>query len=198
MKPVKRRTSKDLTFCALFAALLAALAQISIPIPGSPVPFSLCIIGVFLCGGLLSVKNSVLSMLTYLLLGTIGVPVFSQLGAGVGKLAGPTGGYLFSYPLMVFIISGLLGWYYKKRKRQHSILELFCYMGSMLLGLLACYIIGTIWFVLISGASIFTALSGCVFPFIPLDLVKVILSSLLCMALRKRLPRLFPMTGCMQ
>ena len=83
---------------ALMAALTAVGAQISIPLPFTPVPFTLQVPMVVLSGLLLGVRYGALSQVVYLLLGAIGLPVFAKFSAGLGIILGPTGGYLVSYP----------------------------------------------------------------------------------------------------
>jgi biotin transport system substrate-specific component len=84
---------------ALMAALAAVGAQIAIPLPFSPVPFTLQVPAVILSGLLLGSRHGALSQIVYLLLGAAGAPVFAQFSGGFAHLVGPTGGYLLSYPL---------------------------------------------------------------------------------------------------
>ena len=93
--------------CALFAALTAVCSQIMIPLPFTPVPINLALLAVFTCGGVLGAKRGALAILVYILLGAVGVPVFVGLGAGLGILAGPTGGYIVGY-IPAVIVFGLL------------------------------------------------------------------------------------------
>lgn len=91
----------------LGAALVAAGAQIAVPLPGTPVPMTLQPLAVLLVGGLLGPALGVGSMLAYLALGAAGLPVFTPYGApGVARLLGPTGGYLLAYPVAAFVV----GW----------------------------------------------------------------------------------------
>ena len=99
---------KPLVFAALFAALLAAIAWFKIPLPFTPVPITLQTLGVLLSGAVLGPYYGALSMILYLIVGALGFPVFAGGGSGIGALLGPTGGYLFSYPVAAFIIGKLL------------------------------------------------------------------------------------------
>jgi biotin transport system substrate-specific component len=84
---------------AVFAALIGAFAYVAIPYPLSPAPVTLQVLGVFLAGLLLGPTWGAASMVLYLAAGVLGAPVFAQGTAGIGELLGPTGGYLFSYPV---------------------------------------------------------------------------------------------------
>src|SRR3989338_7427809 len=99
---------KPLVFAALFAALLAAVAWFKIPLPFTPVPITLQTLVVLLSGAVLGPYYGALSMILYLIVGAIGLPVFAGGGSGIGALLGPTGGYLFSYPVAAFVIGKLL------------------------------------------------------------------------------------------
>src|SRR5215204_6140633 len=88
-----------MTRAALMAAVTAVAAQIAIPLPFSPVPFTLQVLGVILSGLLLGPRYGALAQAIYLLIGAVGVPVFAQFRGGLGVLLGPTGGYLLSYPI---------------------------------------------------------------------------------------------------
>ena len=114
----------------------------------------------------------------YLLIGLVGVPVFSGYGAGIAKLAGPTGGYLVGYLLLAFI-GGL---FIEKSKGQPVISGI-----GLVLGDAACYVLGTIWFMILTGADLVSALGWCVLPYLPGDAVKIVLAAVLTMQLDKRL-----------
>ena len=109
---------------------------------------------------------------------SVGVPVFSGYGAGIAKLAGPTGGYLVGYLLLAFI-GGL---FIEKSKGQPVISSI-----GLVLGDAACYVLGTAWFVFQMQCDLGYALSVCVYPFIALDLAKIVVSCIVGALLRKRL-----------
>ena len=136
--------------------------------------------GVFLAVGLLGGKRGTISILLYLLIGAVGVPVFSGFKGGIGALAGPTGGYLIG-----FVGTALIMWLFTARFGS-STKVLFL---SMILGLMVCYCFGTLWFMWIynrtQGAiSLMGTLSACVFPFIIPDLIKMAVAILLINRLR--------------
>jgi biotin transport system substrate-specific component len=156
----------SLIYIALFAAVITICAQIQIP---STVPFTLQTFGVFVAAGLLGFKRGTLSVVIYILLGLIGLPVFSGFKGGPAVLFGTTGGYIIGF-IFIAVIVGLF-------KDKFGVV-LWSLALSMTLGLLVCYIFGTVWFYVITNSnsqmSVFTILSLCVFPYIPFDVLKII------------------------
>ena len=92
---------------ALFSGILCIVAPFTIPVPMSPVPLSLATFVVYLAGALLGAKQGTAGVLVYLLLGAVGLPVFSGFSGGIGVLFGPTGGYLMGYLLCAAIVGWL-------------------------------------------------------------------------------------------
>lgn len=168
----------DMIYVAMFAVLMAICSWISI---NTSVPFTMQTFGVFVTVGLLGGKRGTLSVLVYLILGAIGIPVFAGFSSGLGVMLGSTGGYLVG-----FILTALVMWSMEKvLGRKTWVLAL-----SMVLGLLVCYAFGTIWYMIvytrdIGGIGLWTALSGCVVPFIIPDIVKIVLALLICKRLAK-------------
>lgn len=170
----------DLVYIALFAVLIAICAWISVP---TTVPFTLQTFGVFLTVGLLGGKRGSMAVLVYILLGAAGIPVFSGFTGGVGRLLGNTGGYIVG-----FLASALVMWALEKVMGRKT----WALAVQMVLGLIACYAIGTVWFMVIySGTSgtvgLMTVLGWCVIPFVIPDLIKIALA----LILTKRLSFLF-------
>lgn len=162
-------TTKDLVVMAVCVALMAICSWISIPVN---VPFTMQMFAIFITVGLLGTKKSVLSVVTYLLLGAIGVPVFAGFHAGIGTLLGNTGGYLISY-IFVALITGLI---IDKFGRSYPVMLI-----AMLIGLAICYIFGTAWFMYVylhntGEVGLMTVLGWCVFPFIIPDIIKIVLA----------------------
>ena len=93
----------DLVICSLFAAMTAVLAQISIPFPGG-VPLTLQLLSVSLCGILLGSKKGFISILVYVILGAIGLPVFAGFTGGFQYIIGYSGGFLVSFHIVALII----------------------------------------------------------------------------------------------
>ena len=174
----KQRT-RDLVYIALFAVLMAVCSWISIPI--LQVPYTLQTFAVFLAVGVLGGKRGTLAVLVYILLGAVGVPVFSGFTGGLGILLGNTGGYIIGFlftALVMWLMEALLG---KK---------IWVLAVSMVLGLIVCYAFGTAWFMVVyarnAGAvGLGTALGWCVIPYIIPDLVKIALALLLSRRLGK-------------
>lgn len=166
-----------LALCGLFAAITALCSWITIPIGFTPVPFNLGLLGVFLASGILGRKYGTISLLVYVCMGGVGIPVFAGFQAGFGVLLGPTGGYIIGYIAAGFIIGGILDSpFYAKR--------LLRCIAALLLGLAACYSLGTLWFVFSTGTTLWAALLSCVFPFLPGDAVKIAVAALLIQRLR--------------
>ncbi len=169
--------TKDLVLTGMFTAILCVMSQIAIPV--QPIPFTLSLFALFLIGALLQPRYAFLSALVYLLLGAFGVPVFAGLKGGLMHLTGPTGGYLMAYPLMTLITS----LFYMLTKK-HRILSLTL---GMTISLFLCYLIGTLWFTHITGKTLYVALTLCVFPFVPFDILKIVLAVSISLLIRKAL-----------
>ena len=168
----------DLVLIALFAALMALCAWVTVPYA---VPFTMQTFGVFLALLLLGGKRGTICMAVYLLLGAVGLPVFSGFHGGVGALVGSTGGYLVG-----FIVSALLMWALSGFARKSR----WTLAASMALSLAACYAFGTAWFVIVSvragkAMTVGAALSMCVLPYIVPDAAKLWLACVLARRLKK-------------
>ena len=172
----KKLTTYQMAVTALMAAVLCVLGPLSVPI--GAIPISLSNFVICLAAWLLGARFGTLSVAIYLAIGLVGVPVFSGYGAGIAKLAGPTGGYLVGYLLMAFI-GGL---FIEKGKGQPVVSAV-----GLILGDAACYVLGTAWFVFQMKCELGYALAVCVYPFIVWDLAKIVVACLLGTLLRKRL-----------
>lgn len=169
---------RDIVYIGVFASLMAVCSWIMIP---SAVPFTLQTMGVFVSLGLLGGKRGTLSVLVYILLGAVGLPVFAGFSGGIGILLGTTGGYILG-----FLFSALVIWAFEKAFGVGRA----ALAAAMVVGLLACYAVGTFWFMAVytrtTGAvGLVTVLSWCVLPFIIPDLVKIVLSLLLVGRLKR-------------
>ena len=127
-------------------------------------------------------KRASVAVLVYILLGLIGLPVFSGGNSGPGVIAGPTGGYIWSYLPMVVIISALGG-----KSRERELDEDLRSFGACLLSMIVLYLLGTFQFTLVADSSWSHALSVCVYPFIPFDAGKAVCATLLGVRIRRRL-----------
>ena len=174
---------KSMVLMALFAALTCVLAPLSIPI--GPVPISLTNLVIYFSLYVLGWQRATITYLVYLLLGLVGLPVFSGFEGGVGKLAGPTGGYLIGFIFMA-VISGL----FVKMKEDKVILNRVLGISGMILGTLAAYALGTAWYCYSTGTGLTAALASCVIPFIPGDLVKIIVAAVVAPTVAKQIRKL--------
>lgn len=168
--------TRKIVLAGLFTAITAITAQISIPIPFSPVPLTLQVLAVCLAGGILGATWGSVSQLVYLLLGAFGVPVFAQARGGLNVILGPTGGYTIGFVLAAFVI----GWISDRNRvnYKNTLLAMFC-------GLVLIYLVGTVQLALILGLTWQKALVLGVGWFLPFDLLKVLIGARLSVAIRR-------------
>jgi len=192
---LKSQKTLQMVRTALFSGILCVLAPVALPVPGSPVPLSLATFVIYLAGMVLGAKQGVISVLVYLLLGTVGLPVFSGFSGGIGILLGPTGGYLWGY-IPCVLMAGL--WKEKKRNstklnvnltnnKPRRMKQTACDMLAMLSGTMLCYVFGTLWFMAVmDGSYTFAqALIVCVVPYFVFDAVKIMAAAVLGLPLRR-------------
>ena len=175
---MKKSTVFNMTSCALMAALMCVLCPVSVPI--GPIPISLSILVILLTVYVLGTWRALVSYTVYLLLGAVGMPVFSGFQGGFAKLAGPTGGYLAGFWLMI-LVAGII---MEKGKR-----NLLVTILGMLVGVAIDYAVGTAWFVFQTESTVVHALDVCVYPFIPFDVAKIVIAVLLGSVVYKGLQR---------
>jgi biotin transport system substrate-specific component len=159
----------------LVAAMTAAAAQISIPLPFTPVPFTLQPMVVLLGGAALGSRLGMAAQVLYLLAGIAGLPVFAAsavLPQGALRLLGPTGGYLMSYPFAAFL-TGVLAERGLDRRYLTSVV-------AMAAGLAVVFTFGVVWlawFARPAAASLDQALRTGLYPFIPADVIKIFIAA---------------------
>lgn len=178
----ERGKTYDMAYIGIFAVMIAVCSWISIP---ATVPFTLQTFAVFLSVALLGGKRGTMSVVIYILLGAIGVPVFAEFTGGLGIIMNNTGGYIIG-----FLFSALVMWAAESLFGR----KLWVQAVSMVVGLAVCYAFGTAWFMFVymrdAGAvGLMTVLGWCVIPFIIPDLVKIGLALMFSRMLRK------PLTG---
>lgn len=183
VSPKSKFSVRDMVYIAIFAALMAICSWISIPT--AAVSFTLQTFAVFVTVGLLGGKRGTLAVLVYILLGAVGLPVFAGFSGGLGSLLGSSGGYIIG-----FLFSALVMWGVERLFGTKAVPMVI----SMVLGLLVCYFFGTIWFMVVyssaNGATpLLTILGWCVFPFIPFDLLKIVLAFIITARLRRYVPQ---------
>lgn len=169
VKKESKTSIKEVSYIGLFVALIAICSWISIPFA---VPFTMQTFAVILTVALLGPKLGTISVCIYLALGAVGVPVFSGMTGGLGKLFGMTGGYLLGFVLTTLVTGTII----KIWGKSVGVMAV-----AMALGIISSYIVGTMWFMIIypndSGTiNLYAALSMCVFPFIVPDICKIMLA----------------------
>ena len=184
MMQTSKISTQDICSIAIMTAITAVMAQISIPMPMG-VPMTMQTFAVTLAGVVLGAKRGAISMIIYVLLGAIGVPVFAGFTGGIGILLRNTGGYIVG-----FLFSALVMWAMEMMLGK----KMWVLALSMVAGLVVCYAFGTVWFMAIyakeAGAiGLTTALGWCVFPFLVPDLIKIALA----LVLSKRLTTVIKM-----
>lgn len=159
----------------VFVAIISICAWISIPMV--PIPITLQILGVFITASILGAKLGTVSIIIYILLGAVGLPVFSNFTGGFGILLSPTGGFIIGFIFTALTIGIITSF-------KNSILTNTL---AMLLGLLLCYTFGTVWYCFYAGVDFITAVLFCVVPFLIGDSVKICISAILVTKLKKHI-----------
>jgi len=178
---MKKFSVKDMALCALFAAFCCVCSILTLPI--GVVPVSLATFGVMATTMILGEKRAIISVALFIILGVVGLPVFAGMQGGLGVITGPTGGYIYSYILMVPIV-GLASKCLNKTVSSGMFTMLGC-LAAMFVN----YLVGTIHFMLVAdleSKSFVSILLTCVLPFIIGDIIKSILAIIIA-------PRLKPL-----
>ncbi len=172
-----RISTRELTFMGLMTAVMCALGPLSIPLPGL-VPISLGTLVIYFYPYLLGTRRAALCCLLYILLGAIGLPVFSGYSGGLPKLLGPTGGYMLGY-FFIILFEGLAVKRFPGNRLVHA--------AGIILGTACCYLIGTLWLGRLLGLTFVKALAAGVIPFIPGDIGKAAVAVSVAPVIRARL-----------
>lgn len=170
--------TKRIALIGLMTAVLCVLGPVSFPLPISPVPISLGVLGVLLAVYLLGMKWGTVSCLIYLLIGLVGVPVFTGFSGGIGKVLGPTGGYLIGYIFLSLITGFFIGKWPTKWP---------LHLVGMILGTTVMYLFGTLWLGYLMKCTFLEALWMGVILYIPADLVKMAITLSLGGLVRRQL-----------
>ncbi len=177
----KKLEIRDMVYSALFATIIAVSSYITIPLPISPVPITAQGLAVMLAGCVLTPVQAALSMVTFLFMGAIGIPVFSGGTSGIGGvILGKTGGYLIGYLIGVIIISLLV----RKNKSLVSML-IACFIG----GIVVVHILGSAWLGQVTSIGIKKAFILGSAPFIPGDIIKAVVAVLIGKKLSKSIKK---------
>lgn len=177
-RPADRITTRRMVLIALVTAVTCILAPFAVPIPISPVPISLTNLVLLISIYVLGWKDATLSFLIYLLLGAVGLPVFSGFSGGLGKLAGPTGGYLIGFIFMTILAGIFVERFTDKR---------YLIIIGMILATAVAYVFGTAWLAFQMELPFTAALSIGVLPYLPGDTAKIIIAVIIGPVLRSRL-----------
>ena len=173
-----------MTQMAMMTGVLCMVSPVMIPIPFSPVPMTLATFGIYIVASFLGRKQGMVCVLAYILLGMVGLPVFSGFSSGIITLAGPTGGYVIGYLPCVFLI----GWLLEKKGNQN---KKVWYFFSFVCGTICCYLFGTIWFMIVMGGTytIGQTLLVCVVPYLFFDIIKMLLATIFVIPMKQRMLR---------
>lgn len=169
---------KKMAMCAIFSALICVCAWLAVPI--GDVSITMQTFGIFLSLCLLGGKYGCISIFVYLLLGAVGLPVFSGFRGGIGVLLGTTGGYIWG-----FLCSGLIYWLITVLLGNSLNIRIFATVS----GMITCYILGSLWYFLVyldaETISLWAVLLKCVVPYILPDAIKLTLAHTLANKLKK-------------
>lgn len=166
---------KKLTLAGVMAALLCVSAPWAIQI--GPVPITLATLAIYLIGAVAGEKYGTVSVMIYILLGMVGLPVFSGFAGGFSRIAGVTGGYIIGYIPCVYICGLII-----RRAKGRFV----AYPIAMVMGTVALYLLGTLWYIIQTGNTFISALVVCVVPFLPGDIIKIILASVFSHEINRR------------
>ena len=172
----KKFSLTQLIFMALMAAVMCIAGPLAVPI--GPVPITLTNLVIYIAVGVLGTAQGTISYCLYLLLGMVGLPVFSGYAGGLGKLAGPTGGYLIGFIAMA-LIGGIV--------MEVSHRKLIPTLIGWFIGTAVDYLLGTLWFMFVTKMNLSASLMMCVVPFIPGDLIKIVLAYCLSKKIKVKL-----------
>lgn len=179
---MNREKIKSMTFTALTAALLCVVGPLTIPLPFSPVPITFANLIIYICTITVGMKRGTAAVLLYILIGAVGLPVFSRFTSGIGIVLGPTGGYIIGY-IFIALITGLFVKLFKGK--------VYMYVLGMIIGTAVCYAFGSVWlYVTNEKVDSFTAaLALGVLPYIPGDAIKIIIAALTGETIRRAVDR---------
>ncbi|MBD5451815.1 MAG: biotin transporter BioY [Lachnospiraceae bacterium] len=171
--------TKTITVIGVMTAIICIMGPMSLTLPVSPVPISLGTLAIYFIPYVLGMKKGTISCCVYLLIGLVGLPVFTGFSSGPAKLLGPTGGYLIGYIFMTLICGVVID-----RTNKVPV----CFLG-MVLATAVLYLFGTVWLTYQASMTFREALMAGVIPFIPGDLAKMVIAMLVGPQIKKRLKK---------
>ena len=172
-----RISVKNIVLAGMFAAFLAVMSQVSLPMP-TGVPITVQVFAVALVGVILGWKRGVLAVLVYILIGAVGVPVFANFKGGLSVLTGLTGGYIIAWPVMT-ILCGI------QPKTQNAKLNMTVNIILSLVGLAVCEGVGALQWALLSGNDLRGIIIYSLTAFVPKDIVLTVLAVIIVRQVRK-------------
>ncbi len=173
---------------ALCSALICVSAQLAIPLPIG-VPFTLQVLMVMLTALILKPLYSVISLLLYVLLGVVGLPVFSGAKSGIGTILSPTGGFIIGFVLAAFLVSLLKGVLGRKLGGKLTVVRYI--IVTVIIGIPVMYIPGIALYMVYTGADLVSAIVTLTSVFILLDIAKCVIASLIAVPLNKALAKIY-------
>lgn len=182
----KKLTTKTIVRIAILAALECVIAPFAIPLGANLAPITLFTLVVYLFSYCLTPFETTMGTFIYILLGAVGLPVFSGAQGGLGKLFGPTGGYIFGYLFLAVICAFSTKLFPKNRLLQ---------IVGMVIGTAVLYLFGTIWFTIVYKTDFLSALLMCVLPYLLGDALKIAVAVVFGPMVRNVLLRAIPMGG---
>lgn len=168
-----------MVFTAICAALICVAGPVSVPI--GAIPISLGTFAIYFAAALLGGKRGTFAVIVYILIGMVGLPVFTYARGGIAVLLGATGGYIIGY-IPLALLTGV----FSDMKVKYN----WTMPVGMVLGTAVMYAFGTAWYMIMSGSTLAAALEVCVLPFLVFDSIKMVLSTMLAIPLRARLNKL--------
>lgn len=174
-------STKQLTTIGVMTAVTCILGPLAIPLSFSPVPISLTNLAIYISIYVLGTKSGTISYIVYLLLGLVGLPIFSNFTGGLAKLAGPTGGYLIGF-IFLAIVGGIFVDHFQGKIYMHAI--------GLVIGTAICYLFGTLWLAFQAHLTFEAALWAGVIPYIPGDIAKVVIALIIGPQLRKQIKKI--------
>lgn len=171
---LRELNARDMAVTALFAAILCVMSPWSIPV--GPVPVSLATFAIYIAAAVMGRSRATIAVLVYILIGMVGLPVFSGFSGGFQKIAGVSGGYIVGYIPCAFISGAITDRFPK---------SLVAYPIGMILGTAILYLVGTAWFMYTTGNTLAASLGFCVVPFLLGDAIKIAAATALSFPLRR-------------
>ena len=167
---------RDMVFTALLAATICICAPFTIPV--GVIPISLATFAIYIASTVIGFRQGIAAVITYIIIGAVGLPVFSGFTGGFSKLVGITGGYIVGY----IFLAAISGYIVDKNEK-----AVWVYPVGMIAGTTVLYIFGSMWFMFTTKSGVASTLAVCVVPFLIGDALKIAAASVVSFNLRKTL-----------